>query len=340
MSARKYHLERNKQYYFYILYNVYPATLSKLNYKHFDISGMSVASPDFKSIINEISGLENTFKQFLDELHYIDGEKISYVLFSKDEENLIRFFSFLTILRPSRIFVWVSFETHSEDFSDFEPGARNLLGTFSEWEKIHIYYDSKKEGDLFYLLDQDLAFANHLLRNFKRFYESNKSFPEFIGLYGRAYVEEKHYFKYLLLLMILESFISGSGNENIKYKLCRMCATLIGQNTEECQSIYDGARKAYDIRSNLVHSANFKIDRSYLLFVHSMVCEILLLLLVCGIDKGKVFDISTQMGFGQRNNLCKEKLFMNFGPLLVNSMNLAFPFGQKKAEQPPSKKKK
>jgi hypothetical protein len=71
-----------------------------------------------------------------------------------------------------------------------------------------------------------------------------------------------------------------------------------------------------------------------------MVCEILLLLLVCGIDKGKVFDISTQMGFGQRNNLCKEKLFMNFGPLLVNSMNLAFPFGQKKAEQPPSKKKK
>ena len=177
MSIKKYRLKRNQKYYFYILYNVHPATLSKLNYRYFNISGMSVASPDFKSLINEISGLRDTSKEFLDELYYIGGEKISYVLFSKDEENLARFLSFLTILRPSRIFLGISFETHSEEFSVFEPGSRNLLGTFSEWEKIFTYYDSKKEGDLFYLLDQDLVFANRLLRNFNRLYESNKSFP-------------------------------------------------------------------------------------------------------------------------------------------------------------------
>jgi len=333
MNAKKYYLRRNQQYYFHILYNVHPETLSKLNYKHFGVSGMSVASAGFKSLITEISGLQETFKEFLDELYYIGGEKISYVLFSKDEENLARFLSFLTILRPSRIFLWVSFETQPEEFADFEPNARNLLGTFSEWEKIFNYYNSKKDGDLFYLLNDDLRFANRLSKNFNRLYTSNKSFPELIGLYGRAYGEDKYYFKYLLLFMIIESFISDSDNGTINYKLRRMCATLIGQDMEQCRAIYKGASDAYNIRSKLVHRANFKIDRTYLLFVHSMVCEILLLLLVCGIDKSEVFDKSTQMGFGQRNILVKEKIFTHYGPLLANSLNLAYPFEPQKQEE-------
>jgi Apea-like HEPN len=341
MSAKKYHLERNQQYFFYILYNVHPETLSKLNYRHLKISGMSVADPGFKSLINEISGLQETLKQFLEELLYIKGEKISYVLFSKDEDNLAYFFSFLTILRPSRMFLWVSFETHTEDFSTFQPDARNLLGTFSEWEKIFTYYQSKKEGDLFYLLDQDLVFANLLLRNFNKFYNRNKSFPEINGLYARAYGEDKYYFKYLLLFMIIESLISDSDNGSINYKLRRMCATLIGQDIAQCQAIYKGASDAYTIRSKLVHKASFKIDRSYLLFVHSMVCEILLLLLISGIDKSEVFDKSTQMGFGHRDMLVKTKNFKHYGPLFANSMNLVYPFIQKKkAVQSSSKKDK
>lgn len=340
MNTTKYHLKRNQQYHFYILYNVHPETLSKLNYKHFNVRGMSVDDPAFNSLISEISGLQEILKEFLEELYHIKGNKISYILFSKDEENLARFLTFLTILRPSRIFLWVSFETQPEEFAVFEPGARNLLGPFSEWEKIFNYYEVKQQDDLFYLVDQDLVFANRLIRNFNRLYENNKSFPELIGLYGRAYGEGKLYFKYLLLLMIIESFISSSGNENIKYKLCRMCAMLIGEDTEQCKTIFKGASDAYNIRSKLVHSANFKIERTSLLFVHSMVCEILLLLLVCGIEKNKVFDMSTQMGYGQRNSLIKERVFNQYGPIFANSINLIFPSpSQKHTEQQPSKKK-
>ena len=96
--------------------------------------------------------------------------------------------------------------------------------------------------------------------------KATKVFQELIGLYGRAYGEGKYYFKYLLLFMIVESFISDSDNGSIVYKLRRMCATLIGEDMEQCQAIYKGASDAYNIRSKLVHRANFKIDRAYLLF--------------------------------------------------------------------------
>ncbi len=317
---KKYLLQRNQQYHFYILFNVHPESLSKINYKIFGIEGMSLESPEFKLLVDEISQLRATMQKFLPDLHHFGGQQISYLIFSRSEQNLARFFGFLAMLCPSNIILWIEFETQPSSAKEFEPKARNILGTFAEWEGIFQLYD-RVDNNGFYLPEQDIKFANALLKTFNDLSSRNKSFLALLGLYQRAYQERKVYFKYLLLLMVIESIIEDSGNDNIKYKVRRLCASLIGTNKYQCEQIFHSAGKAYDIRSKLVHRANFNIERAMLLFVHSMVCELLLFMLVSGIEKSDLFDHSTILGYGHRNSLIKHKKFRR-EPFRVNFVNL------------------
>lgn len=332
-ARKKYFLQRNQQYYFHVLFNVHPESMSKIDYRYFGIGGMSLASPDVTALMEEISGLKQTIKTFLSDLDHIGGRKLSYLLFSRSEENLSRFFGFLALLRPSEMFMWLEFETQPPYAKELEPKARNILGTFAEWEKIFHLYD-RVDNNTFYLTQGDLRFANTLLKDFNQLVTKNKSFPALLGLYQRAYGEKKIYFKHLLLLMIIESLIEGSGKDNITYKLRRLCASVIGTNQFQCQRIFDVAGKAYDLRSDLVHKAKFSIEPQMLLFVHSMVCELLLFMLVSGIEKKDLFNQSTMLGYGQRNTLVKQKKYRR-EPLQGNFLNL---FNSDLLKKPPKKK--
>lgn len=323
---KKYLLPRNQRYYFYILYNVYPASIAKLNITKFRVAGFPINDPRFRDLLSEISGLENIMKEYLEQVRHINGERISYVLYSKDEDDLAYFYSFLTLLRPSRIFLWISFETQDTEFAAFEPLSRNLLGPLSVWKHIFSYYDSIRKGDLFHLDEDDIPYVNLLLEGFKALYKGNKTFPELMGLYARAYGEEKNYFKYLLFIMIIESLIEDTDYSSIAYKIRRMCAVLIGTSLEQSINILKGATEAYGIRSKMVHTSKLDVDRNILQFVHSMVCEILLLLLVTGIEKKEVFPRSTPLGFGLRKNLITDKRFKRFGLISKNAENLKYPF--------------
>jgi hypothetical protein len=323
---KKYLLSRNRRYFFYILYNVYPDTLSKINFKSWGIQGFSLNDPKFDNLLSEVSGLREMMKDFLDQLHHIKGERISYILYAKDADILASFYTFLALLRPSRIFLWIDFETHDSDFASFEPQSRNLMGTFAEWDSIFSYYDITKVGDLFHLQEDDIPYVNLPLGNYQTLNKANKTFPDLMSLYVRAYGEENHYFKYTLLFMIIESLIVDSDTSSIAYKVRRMCATLIGTTIGQSKGIYNGASKAYSIRSTLLHAAKFNTDRDYLQFVHSMVCEILLLLLVTGIKKGEIFALSTELGFGSRQSLIQDKRFRKMGLITKNSDNLQYPF--------------
>jgi hypothetical protein len=323
---KKYVLPRNQRYFFYILYNVYPAALSKINFKSWGIQGFPLNDSKFNDLQNEVSGLREMMKDFLDQLNYFKGERISYILYSKDADALASFYAFLALLRPSKIFLWIDFETHDSDFASFEPESRNLIGPFAEWESILTFHDAIKWGDLFTLDEDDIPYVNQLLRKIKTVYKDNIPFTELMMLYARAYGERNYYFKYLLLFMIIESLVSDNDTSGVVYKIRRLCATLIGTTIDQSKSIYEGAAKAYNIRSKLVHAAKFNVEQNFLQFVHSMVCEILLLLLVTGINKGDVFALSMELGFGKRQSLIQDKRFKKRGLIAKNRDNLQYPF--------------
>jgi hypothetical protein len=336
---RKYLLQKHQQYYFYILYNVHPESIARLNFKPISVMGMSMTDLNFPSLVDEIAGLSDIFTEYQASLQQLWGVKLSYLFYSKNEDSLINLISLLSLIKPSGFYLWISFETLPTDLASIEPECHNRLGTFSEYKSIYECFDLRKKGDLFFLIDHEAPLVNLLIRHFDKLSKTNESMPELLALYGRAYAEEAFYFKYLLFFMIIESLIKDDENTGVVYKIRRMCAVLAGEDIAQCTMIYKGVGEAYKRRSSMVHSAKIKIDREYLLFVHALVCEILLLMLLSGITKDQIFAISTKMAFGQRIQLIKNIAFRRFWPLMINQMHLVYPFPKAPASSSKAKPK-
>ncbi len=66
-----------------------------------------------------------------------------------------------------------------------------------------------------------------------------------------------------------------------------------------------------------------------LLFVNSTVCELLMFVLVSGIEKGDLFDHSTMLGYDQRNSLIQQNKYRR-EPLVANMIHLLYTDGSQK----------
>ena len=61
---------------------------------------------------------------------------------------------------------------------------------------------------------------------------------------------------FLLLMMSIESLFNPSGQGELKFRLSRNTAVLIGKNKDDSQAICKKMKKLYKIRSNFVHTGN------------------------------------------------------------------------------------
>lgn len=322
MAKRKYLLHRNKNYFFCILYGFDIDTILKLDYRSFGLQAIKIFSPEFDLLSKHITSFPKILEEDFDLFKFYHAHDISLLFISEKEENIYDFYDFLRLLRPSKIDLWLTF---SSTYINYEIEGKSFeehqTSGYSTWTSIHQLYDQLLENDIFYLNKADTLFANKILKKYREL-SKNPSYVKFMSLYRRAYHEEKDYFKFLLLFMIVESLIVDNETTGVVYKIRRLCAVVVGENLADCEMIYNKTKDAYNIRSKLVHSAKNEIaNAKYLPFLHSLVSELGVMILICNLNIDELFTLANKLGFAQKKLLIGNRTFKPFKNFQKNWLN-------------------
>jgi hypothetical protein len=312
-------------YYIYIITGVNVKSLEKINYESIGVYGFKGQSRMFNKLLKEIEGLlpslkrtteDNRVSEF-DLFYHFKCQKHSFVLYSTDEKLLNKFYEFLLILQPSNIRPWVYFTAQYQESNENDLVTSQFgIGSVSLWNIIKSVGNSQQ----FVLRSGDYLIANRLLTKYFSFAPSSR-FKHILGLYVNAYVEDNIHFKYLMLFMILESLIDDSDKTSIAYKIKRMCAVLVAEDIEFCRVLFKKIGDAYAVRSTLVHAGKSQIQKDMLIFVHSLVCEVVISnMLVEPVQS--VFLLTHESGYGTKRQLINDNTLKRYTQLSRNRHNL------------------
>lgn len=323
MIKKRLHLKPNAKYHFCIFYGVDIATIEKLKLNLFKIKSVVVFSKEFEELISEVDDLSSILTEELAIFKHYHGQDISILLYSQEQESLDNFYDLTTLLLPSKIGKWLTFDTYYVDYKT--NGVRtqqHLSNGYAIWTSIHDLYDNITGEEVFFLLENECSFLNKIISKYDDL-KKNTFYTQFMSLYRRAYIEERDYFKYLLLFMIVERLVKDDETTGVVFKIRRLCAILIGTNKTECQMIFDNTKHAYTVRSKLVHSAKNEISSAkYLPFLHSIVCEIGIMILISKLNTDTIFSVANTLGFGQKKELISQRIFKSHSILIQNRLNL------------------
>lgn len=105
--------------------------------------------------------------------------------------------------------------------------------------------------------------------------------------------------EFLILMISLEILFNPGGNE-LKNRMSRNMAVLLGSNISESQLIYKTIKELYDKRSVLVHTGTSTIDKVDLINIRNYVRKSIIF--ISGIDENKenILKILNESGFGSR----------------------------------------
>jgi len=297
-------------------------TIKKLDYSFLKIKCVGVLTNEFNKLLTELGDFDFMIEEELEWIRHYQTQDIICLCYSEDEENLKLFYELLLLLIPSKIDQYITFDSYySENVINGKKENMHRSNGISIWKSMHVLFENSTNDDHFYLNSKDILFVNKLIKKYKNL-RKNPSYLKFISFYKRAYHEEKDYFKYLLLFMIIESLIINDETTGVVFKIRRICAILVGNNYEKCQMIFDKTRDAYNIRSKFVHSGKNEVnDAKYLPYLHSLVCEIGIMILISKLNSDELFKITNSLGFGQRKTLIHEKSLSKHLALSRNERN-------------------
>ena len=98
---------------------------------------------------------------------------------------------------------------------------------------------------------------------------------------------------------MIESLIKDDELTGIAYKIKRMTSVLVGDREPFCERIFKHIGKAYNIRSKFVHAGTYGLTNTrYLPFVHAIVSELLIFIIITEAGPDLIFQTSTRVGFG------------------------------------------
>lgn len=105
---------------------------------------------------------------------------------------------------------------------------------------------------------------------------------------------------FLTLMMSLETLLNP-GEQELRYRISRNTAVLLGRGKEESRTIFSEIKELYDKRSKVVHTGDSKIvKRDALLKLRHHVRESIKKIYVMKKSKDEILDILNSCGFGER----------------------------------------
>lgn len=104
---------------------------------------------------------------------------------------------------------------------------------------------------------------------------------------------------FLSLINGLEALFNPGGGE-IRYRLSRNCAVLLGNDKQEATEIYKNVKRFYSLRSSIVHSSKkINVEREELIKLRDYLRESIKNALRINKSKEEMLDILNAKGFGE-----------------------------------------
>jgi hypothetical protein len=224
-----------------------------------------------------------------------------------------------SVLAPAE----TSFEVHAKYL---EPAMRPLehwircvrliTGGHVEFAALYWYQEVEKQADMIYAQHSEMpvkdkpgtvnpyavAKDNELLQLLL-----SPMKHEYIELawdhWDESFKAHHSHIEFLQLMMALEALFNV-GQHDIRYRISRSAAVLLGEDRENAEFYYDTVREAYDGRSQLVHTGKSKaLDNINIWFLRFVVRCAIIELIRLDMPKDQVAAELTKLGFG-----CKEQL--------------------------------
>jgi hypothetical protein len=153
--------------------------------------------------------------------------------------------------------------------------------------------------ELYHLEGSEILELNALLANYTLPFACpyiNLAFEQFDASYA---LEDKLAF---LSLMIAAEIIFNDGKQELRYKIARGTAVLLGTTENESWGIFKNMKALYDKRSSLVHTGGkSEFNNDDLNLLRSYIRKSILLLLNMNSSKENLMKLLTGSGFGQIN---------------------------------------
>jgi len=102
-----------------------------------------------------------------------------------------------------------------------------------------------------------------------------------------------------LCLMIAAEVLFNDGSYELKYRITRGMAILLGTNKTECHEIYSNMKKLYDKRSRLVHTGKASISLTDVILLRRYLRNSIKELLRLRLSKTELSKRLMETGFGQ-----------------------------------------
>ena len=103
-------------------------------------------------------------------------------------------------------------------------------------------------------------------------------------------------YSFILMITALEGLIEG--NAELKYRISRHVAVLIGNDEDDSNTIFSFMKKMYDKRSKYVHGSQDEITLEDCNCMRSILRRTIIKLLYCEYDKTELNSVLTSKGFG------------------------------------------
>lgn len=117
----------------------------------------------------------------------------------------------------------------------------------------------------------------------------------------------------LLSLMIALEVLFNVGAQDIRYRICRSAAVLLGNTPEIADGIFEFVKKAYDVRSKLIHTGRAKdLEKIQIWRLRRLVQNAILRLIDLKMSKDELSDRLNRLGFGHRSEVTPIRL--SIGP--------------------------
>lgn len=269
--------------------------LSLLKFKEFDI--LNVKSEEFLSFCENTFTREDEFLDKIDEEFKYDGiHRFAIVKKSKEkfgERKLHNVFSFLLILFPSVLTV------------------EYVLGYNIVTEKLRysdsFYNDQKSHSireEFLQFEENDVNEINNFIEVYFETFENINYLKSSIQNYLNAFDSNYSHFSFIAFCICLESITDG--NTELIYRIARNVAVICGKDENSSMIIFKNIKKAYGLRSKIVHGSEFSDDivSDYLYYLEAICSKLIVELLKHNItDIGQLNEKITGLGFGQKEKI-------------------------------------
>jgi hypothetical protein len=139
--------------------------------------------------------------------------------------------------------------------------------------------------------------------------ETNLPFNEpFLELafenFEQSYHTQNLNLSFLSLMISMETLFNVADRE-LRYRVSRNCAVLLGKDLKKSKEIFKEIKELYDKRSKIVHTGGPKIKRSDLLILRNFVRESIKEINKMKVNKEKLLEFLNLSGFGEGPRVTK-----------------------------------